>query len=112
MEAVKKTERKPLDIEKLKKISGGSNYESWEIVEVIDRNPNLKTMWLNALDTAYDINPHDELAYFHAAEDVLNRIGVEAMFIDSDNPADTNMYRNSNGNLTQQQVVDYVRNYK
>ena len=38
-----------LDLDELKKVSGGSTQESWDVVDAIVANPNLSAMWKDDL---------------------------------------------------------------
>ncbi len=115
MESKEKTKEKLLDLEELRKVSGGSTEESWDIVDAIVANPNLNTMWEDALTEVcgWDIEDETDLCFFSAMK-VLNKLGINSSFRDGMGAGAGNVYKSATNflNMSQEQVLHIIRNYK
>ena len=115
MESKEKMKEKLLDLEELKKVSGGTTQESWDIVDAIVANPNLSAMWNDALTEVcgWDIEDETDLC-FCAAMEVLNKLGINSSFRDGMGAGAGNVYKSATNflNMSQEQVLHIIRNYK
>ena len=104
-----------LDLEELKKASGGSSQESWDVVDAIAANPNLSAMWNDALTEVcgWDIEDESDLC-FCAAMEVLKKLGINSSFRDGMGAGSGNRYTSATNflNMSQEQVLHIIRNYK
>lgn len=115
MELKEKMKEGLLDLEELKKVSGGSSQESWDVVDAIIANPNLSAMWNNALSEVcgWDIEDESDLC-FCAAMEVLKKLGIDSSFRDGMGAGSGNKYKSTTNflNMSQEQVLHIIRNYK
>ena len=104
-----------LDLDELKKVSGGSTQESWDVVDAIVANPTLSAMWNAALTEVcgWDIEDESDLC-FCAAMEVLKKLGIDSSFRDGMGAGSGNKYKSATNflNMSQEQVLQIIRNYK
>lgn len=104
-----------LNLEELKKVSGGSTQESWDVVDAIVANPNLSAMWNDALIEVcgWDIEDETDLC-FCAAMEVLNKLGINSSFREGMGTGAANKYTSvsNSSRMSQEQVLQIIRNYK
>ena len=112
---IEKMKENLLDIEELKQVSGGSSQESWDVVDAIIANPNLSAMWNDALTEVckWDIEDESDLC-FCAAMEVLKKLGINSSFRDGMGAGSGNKYKSATNflNMSQEQVLHIIRNYK
>ncbi|MBR0419274.1 MAG: hypothetical protein IJI66_08900 [Erysipelotrichaceae bacterium] len=84
-----KMKEKLLDLEELRKVSGGCTEESW------------------------DIEDETNLCFFSAMK-VLNKLGINSSFRDGMGAGAGNVYKSATNflNMSQEQVLHIIRNYK
>ena len=115
MELKEKMKSRLLDIEELKKVSGGTSQESWDVVDAILANPNLSTMWNDAVNEVltWDIEDESDLC-FCAAMEVLNKLGINSSFRDGMDAGSGNRYKSATSflSMSQEQVLHIIRSYK
>ena len=115
MELKEKLKERLLNLDELKDVDGGTYYESWEIVEAIDSNPNLWDLWDAALDECcqYEFESEDQYLFVSALT-VLDRIGIDSTFYGDNGSGFSNRYTNKTTflNMSHAQVLHILRTYK
>ena len=93
-----------LNMNDLDGVAGGNYNETAEIINAIDNNPNLSSIWYKALDNVHGIE--DEDVDVIAAQNVLATLGIKANM-------DFRTAKNNNyGGMSHAEVLKRIKGYK